>query len=131
MHMRMHTRKYTHTLSFNLCTNSSLHNTPQGDNDEQKMHRGQRNAGWSALMPWWYPARLGGKDCTFRSMPDHIKIDLVNHMAKSPALWTAAETIKKTDTKVSTWRHELSKKPSMKRTPVHTRTRTNTHTHIC
>jgi hypothetical protein len=93
--------------------------------------RDQRDTAWEPLKQLWYPQDMGGEDLTFAKMPEHVKIDLVNAMAKGPAFWSAQQTMKKTDTKISTWRHELAKKPMHKRKQVPTRTRTNTQTHIC
>jgi hypothetical protein len=129
-HPHAHTRIHTHTHWCHLCTVSSLPDIPQGDSHEQTIVREQRDAAWLALMPWWYPEDMGGKGCTFRSMPSNIKIDLINTMAGLPACWSPAVTIMKTDTKVATWRHELSKRPAHKRTPVHTRPRTTNQTHM-
>ena len=93
--------------------------------------RDQRDAAWRHLEYYWYPQDMGGLDLTFAKMPNNVKVDLVNAMAKEPARWSAHATLKKTDTKMSTWRHEMSKRSKNKRKPVHTHTRTNTHTHIC
>ena len=66
-------------------------------------------------------------------MPDSVKIDLVNEMAREPAAWSAMNTMTKTETKISTARHELAKNPNNKRKVVlackYTHAHTHTHTH--
>jgi hypothetical protein len=52
---------------------------------------------------------------TLNRMPDQVKIDLVNAMAREPACWSASETMKKTETKVSTARHNASNHTPRKR----------------
>ena len=52
---------------------------------------------------------------TLTRMPDDVKITLVNAMARKPAEWSAATTMAKTETKISTARHDFKKKPEKKR----------------
>jgi hypothetical protein len=56
-------------------------------------------------------------------MPEDVKINLVNEMALPPACWTAMTTMAKTETKVSTARHDFAKNPGKK-----SRVRKQTHT---
>jgi hypothetical protein len=98
----------------------------QGDGPHQKAIRAQRDTSWSKLDRYWRPIESGGQDMTLNRMPDSVKINLVNEMARGPAEWTAMTTIAKTETKVSTARHEFAKNPRKKR-KVRTRTHTNAH----
>ena len=72
--------------------------------------RNQRDEQWKVLGPRLKPLRLGGKDETLNRMPDSFKVELVNNMARAPAMWSAETTMKRTESYVSTKRHELGKK---------------------
>jgi hypothetical protein len=72
-------------------------------------------------------------------MPEEVKINLVNEMAHPPASWTAMTTMAKTESKISTARHDFAKNPTKHKVRAHTQKRNtfltchkiNTmHTHI-
>jgi hypothetical protein len=91
--------------------------------------RVQRNGLWGGLTPYWKPERMGGKDCTLNRMPDSVKIELCNGMAKGPAFWSAATTLRRTETHVSTKRHNQNSHSKRKvHSHANTRNRTNAHT---
>jgi hypothetical protein len=94
----------------------------QGDDEEQKAIRTQRDAAWKKLDPYWPPLSAGGQDMTMNRMPDHLKVDLVNDMARPPANWHPCVTLTKTETKVSTARHEHAKNPTKGKRKVIART---------
>jgi len=73
---------------------------------------------------------MGGKDETLNRMPDGFKIDLVNYMARAPACWSAATTLKKTESYVSTQRHELSRKRRKASSSVNTQPQAHTHAFV-
>jgi hypothetical protein len=83
---------------------------PQGDGAEQLAVRAQRDQNYTLLGPEYKPAALGGKDHTLNRMPDNVKVDLVNNMARAPALWSASTTMKRTESFVSTQRYEIGKR---------------------
>jgi hypothetical protein len=58
---------------------------------------------------------------TLNRMPENVKIELVNAMAHPPAEWPAWITMSKTETKISTARHDFAKNPN-KKNKVHTLT---------
>jgi hypothetical protein len=82
---------------------------------DQQAVRKQRDKCWTKCDPYWLPVSAGGQDMTLNRMPDSIKIDIVNTMAKEPACWHPAVTLQKTETKISTARHEYAKNPKHKR----------------
>jgi len=103
----------------------------QSDTPEQTLHRAQRDVAWEPLHPYWRPKRLGGRNLTLTRMPDNVKIDLVNSMALGPAHWSAQVTMAKTESKVSSWRHDESKKLEKRRRPRVRSAHTSTHLHNC
>ena len=84
----------------------------QGDSGEQSEVRTQRDRAWAKLAKYWKPHSHGGQDLTLNRMPDSAKITLVNDMAHAPAKWSAMVTMTKTETRISSARHELSKNPT-------------------
>jgi hypothetical protein len=48
-------------------------------------------------------------------MPEQVKIELINVMARAPAEWCPAATLAKTESKISTNRNEYKKNPVKKR----------------
>ena len=86
--------------------------------------RNQRDRCWQALEHRYKPFDKGGMDETLNRMPDIIKVELVNGMAREPACWTAETTMKRSESYVSTKRHEMGKKrQSTVRAQPHTTTR--------
>ena len=93
--------------------------------------RDQRDAEWKALGPRLKPLRLGGKDETLNRMPDNVKVELVNNMARGPAFWSAETTMKRTESYVSTKRHELGKKRGKANLVVRAHALTTIQHHTC
>jgi len=71
--------------------------------------RRQRDTAWHKLDNLWRPVSAGGQDMTLVRMPEEVKIELCNEMALPPAGWSASTTMSKTESKVSSNRHEFQK----------------------
>ena len=101
----------------------ALARSSNGDKGEQVLHRQYRDEKFHALAEYWGDHRTGGDDYTFRTMPDHVKVDLVNAMASAPTFWSAKATLMKAETKISSDR--CNQKKRVRRTNTQTRTHNN------
>jgi hypothetical protein len=107
-----------------------LARTSAGDGPDQTAVRTQRDTAWRPVLRLMKPVSMGGKNCTLNRMPDSVKIDLVNAMARGPAFWSANITMRRTESHISTKRFELKKKRAAGvHTYAHIRTCTLPHKH--